>query len=299
MLKYDDFVPVSQDERSIILAHYQKYPQMHSDNSFTNMVCWNPYAHYEYAFSGKSLVLASTIDNSLSFRVPIGPKNKRLMSEVYSLAFREGGENPLLIFGEQDRDWFIQQRPEVPVYPDRDFFDYVYLTRDLAFLKGKKYLTIRKALNKFSRECRYETERIADDNMDGVRIFLEKWCEWKHCDEKPVLSFEKEAVMYAISHFHDLELEGLIVRVNDAVSAMAMFDELNPSTALVHFEKALPECKGIYKCINHEIASLLIDRYAYINRESDLGIKGLREAKLRYHPHMFSRVYYLNKDDMN
>jgi hypothetical protein len=46
MLKQDDFVPVTLADRDFFTRHYEVYPQTHSDNTFTNMVCWNHYAHY-------------------------------------------------------------------------------------------------------------------------------------------------------------------------------------------------------------------------------------------------------------
>ncbi len=77
---------------------------------------------------------------------------------------------------------------------------------------------------------------------------------------------------------------------------MSLFEPLNADTALVHFEKGLPECEGIYKVINAESAVLLAKKFPYINRESDLGITGLREAKMRYHPHHMIEVFSFKRD---
>ena len=79
---------------------------------------------------------------------------------------------------------------------------------------------------------------------------------------------------------------------------MALFEPLNETTALVHFEKGLPDCEGIYKAINAETARFLEDGFTYINRESDMGVPGLREAKTRYHPDLMTEVYYARKEDL-
>ena len=52
----------------------------------------------------------------------------------------------------------------------------------------------------------------------------------------------------------------------------------------VHYEKADINIDGIYSAINQEFASHLPEQYIYLNREEDLGIPGLRQAKLSYHP---------------
>jgi hypothetical protein len=80
------------------------------------------------------------------------------------------------------------------------------------------------------------------------------------------------------------------------VGAISLFEKLNDDTALVHFEKGLPDCEGIYKAINTETATRLAKNFTYINRESDLGVAGLREAKTRYHPHHMVEVYSLKRD---
>jgi len=74
MLTQEDFRPVTLSDRDFFENHYAHYPQVHSDNTFTNMVCWNHFAHYQYAYVEKCIVLTSTIDSTTRFRAPIGPR---------------------------------------------------------------------------------------------------------------------------------------------------------------------------------------------------------------------------------
>jgi len=76
-----------------------------------------------------------------------------------------------------------------------------------------------------------------------------------------------------MENFSRLGLSGLAIRVGERIGAIAIFEELNPETAVVHFEKGLPDCEGIYKAINAETARHLEGRYTYINRESDMGVR--------------------------
>ena len=71
---------------------------------------------------------------------------------------------------------------------------------------------------------------------------------------------------------------------------MSIFERLNADTALVHFEKGIEDYEGIYKAINAETAAVLAKDFEFINRESDMGVAGLREAKTRYHPHHMVEV---------
>ena len=49
-------------------------------------------------------------------------------------------------------------------------------------------------------------------------------------------------------------------------------------------EKADRHVEGAFAIINQQFAEHLPEQYIYINREEDMGLAGLRKAKLSYHP---------------
>ena len=298
MLSKNDFRPVTIGNRDLFRRQYAQYPQVHSDNTFTNMVCWNHYAHFEFAFIRNNIIISSTIDEKTSFRPPIGPRDPGLLEDVIRLGIAEGDDTPMVLIDDLARSWISSCYPELPLHPDRSYFEYLYLAKNLAELPGKQYVKIRNHLNKFNRNCEPSVEPVTGDNLTEVRDFLIKWCEWKNCQSEPILENEKDAVFYAIEHFTELGLSGIAIRVHGSIGAMALFEPLNETTALVHFEKGMPECEGIYKAINAETARVLEGRFTYINRESDMGVPGLREAKMRYHPDRMTEVYYARKTDL-
>ena len=298
VLSHSDFRPVSISDRELFSQHYGSHPQMHSDNTFANMFCWNDYAHYRYAFRDGCMVLSSTIDGRTRYRPPIGPHISELLAEVLALAAKSHEEHPLVILDPDSREWIARLYPDLSFEADRRYFDYVYLARDLAELPGRRYQTIRHQLNKFQKTCQPAVEAIGEQNMDEIRDFLDLWCDWKDCDSDPVLSSEKEAMRRALDFRQELGLSGIAIRAEGKIGAISLFEGLNQDTALVHFEKGLPDCKGIYRAINAETARILARDYTYINRESDMGVEGIREAKMRYHPHHMVQVHLLKRDDL-
>ena len=298
MLSAADFKPVTLSDRDLFVRHYSSYPQEHSDNTFTNMVCWNDYANYRYACQKGCIILSSTIEKRTRYRPPIGPRNPELLADVLGLAARSDEEHPFVVLDANTKEWIAELYPNLEFHEERKYFDYVYLAADLAELPGKKYLTIRHQLNKFHKTCTPQVEAIREESLDEVRDFLELWCDWKDCDSDPSLAGEKNAVSFALNHYKELKISGLAIRTNGKIGAISIFEGFNRDTAVVHFEKGLPDCRGIYRSVNAETARILAKDYIYINRESDMGVEGIREAKMRYHPHHMAKVHLLRKDEL-
>jgi hypothetical protein len=232
------------------------------------------------------------------FRLPFGERNDSLIREVMGLAKREGGQRPIVAVEEEARKWMGAVFPEIKLTADRDFFDYVYSAKDLAELPGKNYLRQRNHLNKFRRQYKYSVEDVAAETMEEVSRFLKRWCLWRDCSSSPMLEAEKTAILYCIEHFFELGLSGIVIRIGGEVQALSVYEPMNESTAAIHFEKAMPDFDGLYPAINNEAARLLAKRFQFIDRESDLGVAGLRTAKMRLHPSHMAEVYFLKKEDL-
>jgi uncharacterized protein len=295
MLDKEDFKPVTLADQAFFERHYALYPQTHSDNTFTSMVCWNHFTPYQYAYVQGNVIISCTTEGITQFHSPIGPRNPELMRALIKLAMDISDDTPLVLIDLDTANWIHELEPDLEIVPDRDNFEYVYRASDLAELPGKKYQKIRSQLNRFRKNCLNRIEPITSGNLEEVMELLRKWHNWKGCDKNPILAHEVEAAFYAVEHFTELPLRGLLLRVDLEVGAISLFEHLNADTALIHFEKGLPDCEGIYKAINSSTAAALAGEVEYINRESDLGVGGLREAKLRYHPHHMVEVYSLKR----
>jgi len=180
---------------------------------------------------------------------------------------------------------------------DRDAFDYVYDIHDLADLKGRKFQRKRNHLNRF-RDANpdHTLTPITQENLPQVRLLVQRWYALR-LEQDPHADFllEQAALKKALDHLQALGLEGLLLSVDDQPVAMTLGSRLNSQTFDIHFEKALDVADGAYAAINNGFARYLREKYPevrYLNREDDMGLEGLRKAKLSYNPdHMVDKSW--------
>ena len=74
---------------------------------------------------------------------------------------------------------------------------------------------------------------------------------------------------------------------------MTLAAPVSDSLLDVIYEKAIEEYEknGAYAVINQQFAKRC-DRYLYLNREEDMGVEGLRKAKLSYKPSIILEKFY-------
>lgn len=162
----------------------------------------------------------------------------------------------------------------------RNDFEYVYNMSDMANLKGKKYHSKRNHISKFSKLYDWEYSPLNPKYNQEYIVFFESWFKLKP-DANPGEMF---AIQKALRHFDELGMEGGTVSIDNKIVACTIGERVSENTFTVHFEKALPEFAEAYTVINNQFCKQISDRYKYVNREEDLGIEGLRKAKLSYHP---------------
>ena len=299
MLSLNDFEIVKFEDKDIFNHWFEKYPQNHSDYLFSTIISWIDYAKYHYTIYKDTLIIFTMIDGIIRIRPPIGKINKPLFDEIINIAKSTDAKYPIGAINKQTKKWIMNNYKMLKILPHREYFDYVYLASDLADLIGTRYSKIRNRLNKFKRKYDYEIEIISNDNINAVKDFLHRWCIWKDCESDLLLEHEKNAVMFSMDHFFELGLNGLVIKINDKIEAMSAYEKLNKNTAVVHYEKASPDYDEIYKAINNETAKIISKKFYFINRESDMGLSGLRKAKKSYKPHHMVELYHIDGNTLN
>lgn len=280
------------ENRSLILDFLSLYLPCSCEYSFTNLFCWQNLYRYSWFLYKNNLVIHD--DRSSTLFMPIGedlaPEELFTLSKRAVAAGLSGniGLVPESYVGLwQDLDQYFS------ITCDRDAAEYVYLTDRLAQLKGNKLHKKKNLISQFKRKYPdYSIVPINEENCKRVMQFGMGLLDGMPAIPRSLVD-EADAMAMAFSHWNDLDLTGLMLMVKDEIAAFAVFSPLSADTWDVHFEKTDMAFKGAAQMINHETAKFLKGTARYINREQDLGIPGLRKAKLSYRPHALIEPYFL------
>ena len=280
------------ETRSLVLDFLGHYPPCSCEYSFVNLFCWQNLYRYSWFFYEGGLVIHD--DRSQTLFMPIGddldPEELFALSKKAVAAGLSGNiglvpESYVEIWPDLERYFSITS--------DRDAADYVYRTEDLAQLKGNKLHKKRNLISQFKRaNPEYSIAPINEENCKDLMQFERRLLAGMPSISSSLVE-ESDAMTMAFSHWNDLGLSGLMLLVKDEIAAFAVFSPLSSDTWDVHFEKADVSFKGAAQMINCETAKFLEGTARYINREQDLGIPGLRQAKLSYVPHALIEPYFL------
>jgi hypothetical protein len=250
--------------------------------------------HTKFAIINNFLVFKFWAGDELAYMMPVGEGNlEETLNELIEDARQEG--EPFCMLGvcscmREDLEAIMPGQFGFTV--DRDYADYIYLRSDLATLKGKKFQSKRNHINKFRNTYPdYKYSPITKDRIQECLELEAKWCKANDCDQQEGTGNERRALIYALNHFEELGLTGGILHVNGQIVAFTFGMPINKETFGVHVEKADTSIDGAYAMINYEFANHIPEQYIYINREEDLGIEGLRKAKLSYHPETILEKY--------
>ena len=299
-MKKTDFTNITIAEKSIFNDYFRRYPQYHSQHNFLTLLCWEHYSPCEYTLINDHLLLSHSIKGKTTCHTPIGEFDPGLFEEQLLFAKKHTGDCAIAFYEDKYIPYMKAYHPETPVYESRGCSEYYYRTEELAELSGQKYLNIRRQINQFKTKYQYTTELITPEIISEIHDMLDKWSDAKNTEANIVLKEEVDAAHTALENWDRLGCEGIVIRIlpKNKIGAVAIWGEMNHETAVIHFEKGITQYKGIYKVINQETAKLLLGRYEWINRESDMDVPGLREAKLRYHPQKCAKTWYIKRKEI-
>ncbi len=257
--------------------------------SFANLCLWG---RQEVAFAHGCALFFSHFYGRSVYPYPIGNGDRKKCIEEILLDAKERGI-PCRITNMRDTDreelenWFPGK---FHLHTNRDGFDYVYTIDDLADLKGRKFQKKRNHVNKFrSQHPDFEVVPLTPCNLALAQNMINDWFQIRmRQDPEGNYLLENIALARACQNYGGLEMDGILLVEDGKVLAVTMGSRMGPDTFDIHFEKAREDVDGAYPAVNCEFARYLRLKYPdvqFLDREDDMGLEGLRKAKLSYNPH--------------
>ncbi len=298
------FKPLEVGDYPDLKPFFDHQPYRHSNYSLFSIVVWSDQAYRtSFARSGDSVVFLNESARHPDDRhlfLPVCPARRPRLAQLRALALEMGVRHYWFVPENYLR---VQDRGQVEslftVTEQPEFEDYVYLAKDLATLKGNRYAGKRNQIHQFVRDYveqdRVVVEEMKQEHSKECLDFLEKWCEIRDCDadENYSLACEKKAAVIALENIERLEVRGILIRIDGAVSAFGIASQVTEDMGVLNFEKAFPDVKGLYQFLDRECARRLFPGCRYINKESDMGLPNLAQMKKAYHPVMKEKCYRL------
>ena len=280
-----DFQPLKLSDKEEYETYLRSIGERGCEYSFVNLYAWG---RQRAAVVDGYLALFSQFNRRSVYPFPVGQGDIRpvLDAIIHDAKTRD---IPCRITGILAHERVLLEE----LYPgrfrfhhDRDGYDYVYAIDDLADLKGKKFQKKRNHLHRF-RDAHpdYTAVPLTQENLPAAQAMIDGWfADRIREDPQGDYCMERVAIRRALRHWQELGMEGLLLMDGEQVLAVTLGSRLNENTFNVHFEKAQTDAYG---AVNQAFARYLREKYPairYLNREDDLGLPGLRKAKLSYNP---------------
>ncbi len=283
-----DFKNIEISDRSRLLKYLCSEKEQSCGNTFVNLLVWQKLYGAGFAEEDGVLYIRYLLPETEMYTLPLGDTLKgvkRLIAEKGEMPFFYAAD------GEAFRAFLAEYGESYEINESRNEFDYIYLRENLEFLRGKKFHSKRNHIAAFSKQYDWSYKAVTYENIPQVRECAEKWYSAHSAVSDAEMATEREGLKTMLANFDALGLSGGMINIGEETVAFTLASAVNGNTYDIHIEKALPEYDTAYTVINREFVSSLPENVKYINREDDLGLEGLRRAKLSYHPDIMLKKY--------
>ena len=299
-----EFKLVEPQNYNQLLPYFQHQKYELCEYSLATLTVW---ANKEYkpraALDGDTLIVKGEFVNRKDLNhlmLPLSPGREFPPEELPLLLDKFGMKSFWFVpdtyisqFGEENIARFFSIEEQTA------YTDYVYRTEDLASLKGNRYAKKRNLISQFLKkysENDLQFSPISGETSEECLAFLNEWCSTRQCDEdlEDSLTCERLAAEKMLRNIETIGSRGILLRIKGQIVAFGICSYLTDSMGILQFEKAFEDVKGLYQYFDRECSRRLFDRYAFINKESDMEVPGLAKSKKSYHPIKKVHSFQLN-----
>ena len=293
----EDFKDITKESIPVLRPFLENSKEESCEFSLTNLYAWKDYCKTKFQIYNDRLYIWFSHADLLIFTTDRNKNNEPEAGELYrvSQAMRKAGH----------KGTFYQVRKETiekdPSFSDfyhieickEETAEYIYDIKKLSLLQGQTLAKKRNLIHQFTRDHANVTiEILTEKNWHKAKLLAEKWYA-SYPGNKEDLEGEIASLSNMEECFRSTGLTGILVEENGETLAFATAAFITEKVWTETLEKALAEYKGAAQFANNELSKLLEEKCIYLNREQDLGLPGLRQAKLSYLPEYLLRNYVL------
>ncbi len=299
-----EFKPIEATDLIKITPFVGLRPNKACDSVALDSFLWREYYHVQFAISGgKAVQWLMELDGEPYSAMPLC-RQEDLESSFCEIVdyFNQVLKKPLRIYlADEEAVQYLNLDPaRFEVKEQEDLKDYLYDGEALRTLAGKKLHKKKNNYNAFVKayEGRIEYRKLCCSDREDVWKFLDFWRQQKGDNVEEHLDYEVRGIHDILKNCSEMAVEMGGVYVDGRMEAFTI-GSLNPleNMAVIHIEKANPEMRGLYQYINREFLVHAFPDVALVNREDDMGLEGLRKAKMSYNPIAFARKYSVTQID--
>jgi hypothetical protein len=282
-----NFKTVQLEDKPVIDTYFRMKRYQASECTFTNLYLWRDSYNVRWAVVNDMLCVTMSWGGNTFFLPPFGKDENIGKSMEAMVEYSQSTNLDFLLKGATEETVHVIERAlpgRFDFQRDRDNDDYVHLTSELKELKGRKFSSKTNHIHFFKNH--YPDYRFVPLTREITKDCIGTAYQWyvKHMGQDELLRWEFAAVKDALEHFEELGLRGGALLIYGKVEAFSLGEPLNEDMCVIHIEKGNSDIRGIYQVINQECCLHCWPEFTFVNREEDMGIPGLRKAKLSYRP---------------
>lgn len=293
---------LSLKDRKLLNQHLALSRHELAGFSFTNIYIWRPFYDIEWAVIEDSLCIFFRDRVGCFMYLPPLARQPQLgvIQQVFVIMDKINKNKDI------SRIENIQQE-DLDYYRSRGYLchekypDYLCLRSDLALLKGNKFKSQRAAYNYFIKHYDFDAGELKLADQAGCLSLFSSWIKERKAQSNDdlycgMLEDNRRVIREAFANYEQLDLEGIVVRVDQQIKAFSFGYRLNSDIFCILYEITDLAIKGLAQFIFRQFSQDL-KGYQYINIMDDSGLENLRKTKLAYKPARLIPAYIATRDD--
>ena len=279
------FKPITAFDYELFSRYLDINKFINSEYNFTTWFTWGHVLKIEHTIIEECLCVKGVSYGEEYFYLPLGEKEQIKKALLRLIGYCDGRQPLVLMSMSDDMVKLIEEFGLMQDFEHtdrREFYDYVYKHEKLITLSGKKLHGKRNHYNYFVSNFESSMEDITDDNLEECKKMINEMVQ----ERSITVNDELNVTMNSLLYRKELRLMGGVLMVDGKVAGVILAENFY-GMVIIHIAKSNTNIRGAAVALFKMFLEKYFSDCEYVNFTDDMGLEGLRQAKLSYAPDYF------------